>query len=51
MADAPVPNEVEITPEMIEAGIEAYVLFNPLEDPGEWIVCAIYEEMEKKKRA
>jgi hypothetical protein len=32
--------EVEVTAEMIEAGINEYALFS-FEDPGEWVVCAI----------
>jgi hypothetical protein len=40
--------EIEITPEMIEAGIRAYDLYDS-EDPYEWIVAAIYTAMEKAR--
>ena len=38
---------IEITPEMIEAGIDEYALFD-FHDPGEWVVSAIYRAMAKK---
>jgi hypothetical protein len=41
--------EIEITPAMIEAGIEAYCLFDS-DEPGEWIVDSIYRAMERAKR-
>jgi hypothetical protein len=40
--------EIEITPEMIEAGIKEYALFD-FYDPGEWVVCAIYRAMAVKR--
>ncbi len=39
-------DEMEITPEMIKAGIEAYSLFESC-DLGEWVVPAIYSAMRK----
>jgi hypothetical protein len=41
--------EVEITPDMIEAGIEEYALFSS-GDPGRWVVAAIYRAMEKARQ-
>ena len=41
-------DEVEITPRMIEAGVEAYALFELL-DPGDWIVSAVYRAMERAR--
>lgn len=38
---------IEITPDMIEAGIEEYALFD-FQDPGEWVVSAIYRAMAAK---
>jgi hypothetical protein len=40
--------EIEITPEMIEAGLEAYSVFSS-QDRGEWVICAIYEAMFKAR--
>jgi hypothetical protein len=37
--------EIEITPEMKEAGIEAFCSFDS-DDPASWIVIAVYEAME-----
>ena len=42
-------NEIEITPEMMEAGIEEYALFD-FQEPGEWVVSAIYRAMAKAER-
>jgi hypothetical protein len=39
--------DLEVTPEMLEAGLEEYALFDS-EDPGEWVVTAIYRAMAKK---
>jgi len=38
--------EIEITPEMLEAGINEYALFDFC-DRGEWVVSAIYSAMAK----
>ena len=38
--------DIEITPEMIKAGIEEYALFDSV-DPGEWVVSAIYRAMRR----
>ena len=38
-------DEIEITPAMIEAGMEAYSLFSS-EDRGHYVVDAIYRAME-----
>jgi hypothetical protein len=40
--------EIEVTPEMMRAGIEEYALFS-FEDRGEWVVSAIYRAMERAK--
>ena len=51
MADRPATEtteEIEITPEMIEAGLNAYALYS-FGDPGEWVVWAIYEAMAKAR--
>ena len=44
--DRPVtePTEIEVTPEMIEAGIREYCLFD-FEDRAEWVVVAVYRAM------
>ena len=42
-------DEIEVTPAMIEAGIEEYGLFD-WGDPGEWVVPAIYRGMELQRR-
>ena len=42
--------EIEVTPEMIEAGVEEYSLFSS-GDRGEWVVAAVYRAMEKMRRA
>jgi hypothetical protein len=42
--------DIEITPEMLRAGIEEYALFDS-QDPGEWVVSAIYRAMRKSRRA
>jgi hypothetical protein len=47
---ASLQHEIEITPEMIAAGIEEYALFDFF-DPGEWVVCAIYRAMAAKARS
>ncbi len=44
------PEEIEITPAMIEAGIEAYRLWDR-DDPTAWKVADIFVEMEKARRA
>jgi hypothetical protein len=41
--------EIEVTPEMIEAGIFALQEFNVNEDDLEWVVCGVYEAMTLKK--
>jgi hypothetical protein len=41
-------DEIEITSEMLVAGVEAYALFD-FEDPGEWVVSAIYRAMRSKE--
>jgi hypothetical protein len=38
-------NAIEITPEMIAAGMEEYALFDS-RDCGEWVVAAVYRAME-----
>ena len=51
-ATEPAPEEdceVEITPEMMAAGIAEYALFESA-DPGEWVVDAIYRVMRKMER-
>lgn len=40
------PDEIEITPEMLRAGIDEYALYE-FADPGEWVVSAIYRAMRK----
>jgi hypothetical protein len=40
------PGEIEITPEMIEAGLAEYALFDS-QDPGEHVVSAIYNAMRQ----
>jgi hypothetical protein len=40
--------EIEITPEMMTAGIDAYCLFSS-EDPGEWIIESVYRAMAAVK--
>jgi hypothetical protein len=43
--DAPDPTEeIEITPAMIEAGLQEYALFDS-RDRGEWVVTAVYRAM------
>lgn len=37
--------EIEITPEMIEAGLTAYCIFDRTEDPAEQVVCEIFHAM------
>ena len=44
----PATEEIEITPEMIGAGIAAYYLFDP-GSPTEAIVWSIFVEMEKAR--
>jgi hypothetical protein len=41
--------EIEVTTEMIEAGIEAYCLWDR-DDPTEWKVADIFRQMAKAKR-
>jgi len=41
--------KIEVTPAMIEAGINEYGLFD-WGDPGEWVVAAIYRGMELQRR-
>ena len=38
--------EVEVTPEMTEAGVEAWATFRPGDRP-DWLVGAVYEAMER----
>jgi hypothetical protein len=40
--------EIEVTPEMVEAGLTELALFDS-GDPGEWMVHAIYRAMEKAR--
>jgi hypothetical protein len=40
---------IEVTPAMLEAGIEASALFD-LYDPAEWEITAIYRAMESARR-
>jgi hypothetical protein len=40
------PDEIEVTPEMIEAGCREYATISPREDDYEEIVRSIYEAME-----
>jgi len=48
---AGVPEDrIPVTPEMIEAGVAAYGLFE-FADPGEWTVTAIYRAMEHARRS
>jgi hypothetical protein len=42
-------DEIEITPEMIEAGYEASRLYDR-DDPKEWEMAAVYRAMEKERR-
>ena len=42
--------EIEITPEMIEPGVAASRLYDR-EDPKSWEVAAVYEAMERHRRA
>lgn len=42
--------EIEITPEMIDAGCEASRLYER-GDPKEWEIAAIYKAMEKARRS
>jgi hypothetical protein len=51
-ADRPAtePTEIEITPEMIEAGAEASCLFER-DDPKTWEIEAVYRAMERVRRA
>jgi hypothetical protein len=57
MSDRPTPRpggespgaEIEVTPEMIEAGVEEYSLFS-FGDRGTWVVSAIYRAMETARR-
>jgi hypothetical protein len=41
-------NKIEISPEMLAAGVEVYALFD-FADPGEWVVSAIYRAMRVKE--
>lgn len=41
--------EIEITPDMLEAGLDAISLYD-WSDPGDWIVTSIYSAMEKVRR-
>lgn len=41
------PDSVEISPKMLEAGLEAFRRWNPIEDNASWIVADIFEEMTK----
>ena len=43
-------DDIEVTPEMLRAGIEEFCLFDS-EDRGEWIVTAVYRAMAKVKEA
>jgi hypothetical protein len=36
--------EIEVTEEMVEAGIREYALFDSI-DPGEWVVSAVFRGM------
>jgi hypothetical protein len=48
VAGAP-EDEIEITPEMIEAGYKVSRLYDR-EDPKEWEIAAVYRAMEKARR-
>lgn len=41
--------EIEITPEMIEAGLEAYRLYSPSEDSPTEIIKTVYEAMHGQR--
>jgi hypothetical protein len=41
--------EIEITPEMIEAGCEASRLYDR-DDPKDWEIASIYKAMERARR-
>jgi hypothetical protein len=42
-------DEIEVTPEMLKAGIDEYALFE-FADPGEWVVSAIYRAMVRANK-
>jgi hypothetical protein len=42
------PEEIEITPEMIEAGRRAYEMYDR-DDPESWTLSAVYEAMERAR--
>lgn len=44
------PTEIEITPEMMEAGLKVCSLLEA-GDPDEWLVSAVYSAMERAKEA
>jgi hypothetical protein len=50
-AEAGAPEEVEITPEMMEAGLLAWSEWNPRVEEREGAVNGIYEAMEKVRRS
>jgi hypothetical protein len=46
MMDKPTPEmEIEITPEMVLAGVRALVTFEVGADPSDWVVSEVYEAM------
>jgi hypothetical protein len=42
-------DEIEVTPEMLKAGLDEYALFDSV-DPGEWVVSAVYRAMARAAR-
>jgi hypothetical protein len=44
----PIASATEITPAMIEAGLEAYSQFDD-GDPGSWLVCSVYRAMRARE--
>ena len=42
-------SEIEVTPEMIEAGVRAFYVRDWGEEPGEWAVVRIYLAMEASR--
>lgn len=42
--------EIEVTPEMIEAGAEALELFSVRHDPWEWVLPAVYRAMRSREK-
>lgn len=38
---------IEITPKMLEAGVKAFLRWNPAEDDASWIIQDVFEDMIK----